>query len=655
MNQLREKGRGIKFRYLIILGVLLALGVLLWWAPWQDSVMFVRVNLSTDSKGSVTLYRHKTVFQDSQQARPRVTADLDLSRWEGQLIRLDIQDSWKKRGSRTLDNYVGWDLQLRTPDGNQPRAFIGWVNSDLLKFHRRTIGSPAYLVKGTESPALVYSKDHLLWQVLRVPKGASLRVSFRPALEKEVAGKATLFLPAGIAASPPLKPAPTPPAPARPPDVFIYLIDTLRADHLHCYGYNRETSPAIDEFAKDAAFFEKASSAWDTTLASVTTLFTGLPPAVHQTIYTQDRIDGSLVLLPEIARKAGYETASIVTNPRAIQYYGFGRGVKVFNYKWHETADWVNARAAEFLAQQKPQQPVFMYLHTIEPHLPYDPKPETFRRFDRGFKGKWEGTVKSQETVGALHPKLDAEDWGYLIDHYDADIYDNDVSFGKFLQLLKKTGRWQNAVVVLVADHGESFGEQDTWGHGLTLSQQEIHVPLIIHFPAGRFAGKRIKTPVSLIDIFPTIAALVGVRPKLAYPLPGIDLTALASGAVTRPRPIFSEASKEVGNGNNKIIDLIAIIDEAGYKQVIDASSDPGVATKASVGLWDSKTDEKEKQDLSRRFPVLAAYHEQRIALWLQQQRFWRAQAPPKKDSKSSPSPMSEKMRRELRALGYLD
>jgi arylsulfatase A-like enzyme len=643
----RKAGRGI------ILAVVLALGILLWkWAPWQDSVMEVKVTITSDSSRRVVLYHHKTVFRGSRGERPRVTADLDLSQWEGQLIRLDIQDSRKSRGSRTPDNYVGCALQLKTPGGNRPIEFTGWVNRELLKFHLRTIGSPAYLLRGTGSPPLVYSKDHLLWHVLRVPKGASLQISYRPASEAEVIGKAVLFLPAGIQENPPLKPAPALPAAAPPPDIFIYLIDTLRADHLHCYGYNRATSPRIDEFAEQATFFENAYSNWDSTLASVTTVFTGLPAAVHQTIYTVDRIDGSLVLLPEIAQQAGYETASIITSPRVVQYYGFGRGVKVFNYKWHESAGWVNARAAEFLDRQKPQQPVFMYLHTLEPHVPYDPKPESRRLFDRGFKGKCDGSLKAMEAAGSLHPKLNAVDWAHLIDLYDADIYDADAGFADFLTLLKKHNRLDNALVLLLADHGESFGEQDTWGHGLTLNQQEIHVPLIIHFPAGRFAGKRIKTRVNLIDIFPTIAASAGVRPKLAYPLPGIDLTALAGGAVTPPRPIFSEASKVVGNGNNKILDLLAIIDEAGYKQVMELSSEPDVATKASLGLWDTKVDEKEKQDLSRRLPVLAAYHEQEMAFWLQRQRFWLSRVPPNR--RNSPRlPMSEKMIRELKSLGY--
>jgi arylsulfatase A-like enzyme len=161
-------------------------------------------------------------------------------------------------------------------------------------------------------------------------------------------------------------------------------------------------------------------------------------------------------------------------------------------------------------------------------------------------------------------------------------------------------------------------------------------------------AGTRAQQQASLIDILPTVLAEVGLVPKIEYPLPGVDLAGLAAApSLGRGRPVYAEVSWHEANH----LDLVAVIDEDGYKRVLDVSVDPGKhATRESLGLWDTERDVDEQADLSAKMPVRAAYGEQLIAEWLMEQARQRralAEAPATVE-------MTDEMREELQALGYL-
>jgi arylsulfatase A-like enzyme len=150
----------------------------------------------------------------------------------------------------------------------------------------------------------------------------------------------------------------------------------------------------------------------------------------------------------------------------------------------------------------------------MEPHLPYTPGPESLSLLDRGF-GR--GTNKLREArfpMGRINPTLSPEDTEHLIGLYDADVYEADQRFAEFLDLLRRAGRLDNALIVLLADHGEAFGEHRTLGHACTLNKEDLHVPLIIRYPNGRFRGVRVSQRVSLIHVLPTILAALGVEPE---------------------------------------------------------------------------------------------------------------------------------------------
>ncbi|MBN1459069.1 MAG: sulfatase, partial [Armatimonadetes bacterium] len=432
------------------------------------------------------------------------------------------------------------------------------------------------------------------------------------------------------------------------PDVFIYLIDALRADHLGCYGYARDTSPAMDEFASAATWYADANTAATWTRPSVATVMTGLYPSVHGAMHITEALAEWPVLLPEMLSAHGYATWTVTTNGHTTEKWGFKQGYDGMVYGNMESAEWVNDQVGTILADIKKDQPVFMFLHTIEPHAPYAPEGKSLELFDRGFEGSCDGSLEALDALGGLNPDVSEADVEHLIDRYDADVFEADKAFREFLDLLKQFDRFDNALIILVSDHGESFLEHDTLQHSCNLNQEEMHIPLIMRFPHGRLGGVRVRQRASLIDILPTVLAEVGVAPDVWYPLPGMDLAHFATQPrASRDRPVYAEVSWHEANH----LDLVAVIDEDGYKRTLDVSVDPGeFATKKSLGLWDTASDPKERQDLSSSMSVRAAYDEQLLAKWLLAQtecRTAQAEAPATVE-------ITDEMREELQALGYL-
>ncbi|MCJ7822686.1 MAG: sulfatase-like hydrolase/transferase, partial [Armatimonadetes bacterium] len=329
--------------------------------------------------------------------------------------------------------------------------------------------------------------------------------------------------------------------------------------------------------------------------------------------------------------------------------FGFDQGYDEFVYLGHGTASWVSEVVRKRLAGEMPDTPVFMFVHTLEPHEPYTPREGSSRVFDRGFEGRYDGSPASMERIDVLRPDLSEADVEHLVDLYDAEIRDADQGFAEFVAAIKSAGRYEDSVVVLLSDHGEAFAEHDTFGHGWDLNRETMRVPLVIKFPGGQHAGTRVTERVSLVDIVPTVLGEADLEVDLSYELPGRDLSrAMADPASGSSRRVYAEVSRWDSND----LDLVAVIDEDGYKRVIDVSVPPREnATERSIGLWDTRADPMEERDLSSKLPVRARYGEQLIAEWLVEQKGHG------KGSTAGTQPkvqVDEDMRRQLHDLGYL-
>jgi arylsulfatase len=344
--------------------------------------------------------------------------------------------------------------------------------------------------------------------------------------------------------------------------VVIYLIDTLRADHIGAYGYPKETTPVLDAFAKEAAVFERAYAQASWTRASVGTLLTGLYPSRHGAVRREHRLSAEVATLPGLLREAGFTTAGFTSNPNLLPLFGFDRGFDTFrdvnSGSMSTRAENVHSAVFEYL-DTAPEAPLFLYIHTLDPHHPYDPPPPFDTRF-----------VASEDST-ALE---------MTIARYDGEIAYNDREFGTLLERLRIEGIYDETYLVVLSDHGEEFMEHGRSGHGMTLFQEQLHVPLMIRFPAARHAGKRIATPVRAVDLMPTLLG------ELDVPVPaGIDgqsLSGLLDGTETAYQPVhFAEQDVDqhmltsLVEGDRKIIRRHRPTPLRGV-ELYDLSRDPG-------------------------------------------------------------------------------
>jgi arylsulfatase A-like enzyme len=298
------------------------------------------------------------------------------------------------------------------------------------------------------------------------------------------------------------------------PDVILLSIDTLRADHLGTYGYERPTSPTFDALAAGGTVFEQAWSPSSWTLPSHTTMLSGILPVHHGTIDDHLRIADDVPLLGEAFQGAGYATQAVVSTLFVSSRFGFDRGFDRFEdfgirSKEKNNLSTVDAdhvfHYALHHAQQVPEgTPMFLFLHVYDVHYGYDAPPPYNERFDR--RPAW-GDEPYKNYFAYKQRMVDRDQLEHQIAQYDEEILYVDAMFDALLQRWRAAGR--EAIVVVTADHGEEFGERDSWGHAHTLWPEQLHVPLIVSGPGIR--PQRVATRVGIEDIAPTLAELAGV------------------------------------------------------------------------------------------------------------------------------------------------
>jgi len=304
------------------------------------------------------------------------------------------------------------------------------------------------------------------------------------------------------------------------PNIFIYTIDTLRADALGTYGYHRPTSPRIDAFAAEAMVFERAWSPSPYTPPATMSLLTGLFPYRHRFVHARRRPSGTLApLLSELLQDNGYETVAISQSYNIGPLYTFERGFESFYSNdavaraGSESADvaWFLWNHVVFRSSES--RPLFGYIHVVDTHQPYKPQggDRTFAMQHGGWFRDW----KYQPEYFWDHGLADnTEEVAHMRGLYDGEVLRADRQFGRFLDLLRYLGLYESSLIILTADHGEEFAEHRGFGHIRSLYAELVHVPLLAKLPAGREAGRSIRKRVSLVDVVPTVLELAGGIPQ---------------------------------------------------------------------------------------------------------------------------------------------
>lgn len=300
------------------------------------------------------------------------------------------------------------------------------------------------------------------------------------------------------------------------PLAIVYLVDTLRADHTTPYGYARDTTPELARFSKDAVVFEAAIANASWTKPSVASVFTSLLPGRHRAVQLRDPLELGLMTLAEMVQAKGFATGAAVANSVIYSEGGnFEQGFDVFAglhgagnrpSKLVPAAGVVDA-ALGWLDERR-GFPRFLYVHTMDPHVPYAPPPPFDRRYE---------PQPTPEHPGA-DPRSDAKeplDRERMIAQYDGDVAYGDQEFGRFVRELRARGVYDRALLVFMADHGEEFQDHGGWLHGRSVFDELIRIPLIVKFPGNRDAGRRVAQQVQEVDVLPTVLA------ALDLPVPG--------------------------------------------------------------------------------------------------------------------------------------
>lgn len=357
----------------------------------------------------------------------------------------------------------------------------------------------------------------------------------------------------------------------RPPVIFI-AIDTLRADHLAHYGYGRPTDPSLAAFARDAITFRRAQAPAPWTTPSMAAALTGMLPARFGITDMPVRVPDRTVLLPEVLRDAGYRTSAVVSNLNAGSPVGFAQGFDVFDETEsrghnHISSPGVTKRAIDALSGRGP---LFLYVHYFDPHYGYA------QHEPYVWEAGYTGPIRPLDDIEVLVAGASGyapEDFAYLKGLYDSEIRYTDDHLGALFAALRERGLYDDALIVLFADHGEAFGERDDrWiGHTKTVWQEQLHVPLIVKLPGNQHGGTEVSTPVGVVDIAPTVTALLGLSWPGATDGVALDVTAPVA------RPLFSETkryarARALLDGDWKLVEDV----DAGTTRLFDLRTDPG-------------------------------------------------------------------------------
>ncbi|HKK71890.1 MAG TPA: sulfatase [Candidatus Krumholzibacteria bacterium] len=307
------------------------------------------------------------------------------------------------------------------------------------------------------------------------------------------------------------------PAPATG-DVILISLDAMRPDRIGAYGDERGLTPNLDRLAADAVRFERAYCQEPWTLTSHMSMLTGLYPDAHGLDFGR-ALAGEVWTLPERMRDQGYRTAASVYDCFLLSPdFGYGAGFDRYEENNLEAADRAR-RAAKWVTDS--DRPGFLFLHFYDPHsdtgdLPYEASPEMLERFAPGAAEQFRGWARLVGASEALHQvnlgerpftPAQREALGRL---YDAGVADTDAALGLFVDRLKAEGRYEDATIVVVADHGEALGEADHYMHEL-LIEETLRIPLVIKWPGRREAGTVRTDLAETVDLAPTLLRAIGL------------------------------------------------------------------------------------------------------------------------------------------------
>lgn len=423
------------------------------------------------------------------------------------------------------------------------------------------------------------------------------------------------------------------------PNLILYSIDALRGD-LFGSAEAERILPNLVGLERGGTSFRNARSTSSWTRAAVGSLFTGLYPIAHGTMGRGDVLPEEVLTLAEVLLLEGYRTVGVTANPNIDAHWGFDQGFEVYmgarptergtsGRPAHPArAEVVHRLALEAIEANRDdaeERPLFLFLHVVDPHAPYSPP--VWLMPSRRPSLVATPQLLTELTTGTRQVTADLIEELWTL--YLGEVAYMDQAFGDFWDSLVHRGLVENAVLAVTSDHGEQFYEHGGFGHGLTLYDEEVHVPLFLWGAPHVPEQKMVSSPASLVDVHPTISALVGLESPHAQ---GVDLSGVwRGGAVDWSRPVLAELDHD---GRR-----LRALQLESWKLIVDLRGGP-------PRLYNLAVDPGESEDLQERRVRLAASLVQTL-----EASFTELQTRRVGGGSLEPTP---ELLEQLRALGYV-
>jgi arylsulfatase len=427
--------------------------------------------------------------------------------------------------------------------------------------------------------------------------------------------------------------------PESPPgqtSLLLISIDTVRADHVGHLGYPRNTTPTLDRLASEGVSFRHGESASPWTLPSHASMLTATFLSYHG---ADDRtgLRREVPVAAEIFSEAGYFCGAITTHLYVSETFGFDRGFHTFRYE-QEVPALIAVNEALTWLRRHGDRPTFLFLHLFDPHWDYKPPPPYDKMFDPEYDGPCRGgyfdsVLPYKDSKKAPAPR----DLAHIIALYDGEIRYTDDQIGRLMEGLAELGLAKRTLTIITSDHGEEFQERGSMGHGSTLYEEQLHVPLVFHGACLGSAGLAVDAPVRTVDILPTALDILGLSAEKLPAGGGVSLAGLMEGRKgVKVPPAFAETRRwgaakfSMRKGNDKVIrDRLT-----GMTSLFDLASDPG-----------------EKQNLFARFPERLHAFGKEMDVFFQTLS---ARAKKLKGEKPEDVVLTGEQKEILKALGYV-
>ncbi len=394
-------------------------------------------------------------------------------------------------------------------------------------------------------------------------------------------------------------------------NVVLIVVDTLAAQHLGFMGYERDTSPFIDQLASRSVVFNRAYTPRSTTVPAFTSLLSGCHPNTHGVIENGHNLPENVHFLSEDFRQAGFATWAVPSARVIGAQFGMGRG---FDYYANtpaipHPAPRIIERVQRILTGSpwfgepnyiETDKPLFLLIHFYDPHTEYTPDEDIRAMFsDPAYDGIIDGTAKQLLEYNDYRLDLTESDLREVRDLYDAEIRTFDRNLESLFDLLTETGFFENSAIVFTADHGENLGEHHFITHGQPY-EKGLHIPLFFHFPGDRMGGTEIDATAELTDVIPTLMDLM----KVPLP-PGIDgrsllplINADCDGEYREREYLYAIGHPTQSGRTHSVFD-------GTYRLIVEFGSN-GTVNEQSILLFDILHDPSESENLaSTRYDVL--------------------------------------------------